>query len=145
MKTKKLFTEHELAILKVLWGAKEPLARPQILSRLTEPEMNPASFHVAMNHLMEKGYVEVAGFERCGTGYGRTYAAQKTREEFVLHMLRVTQPEGTAPKNTSELMVAFVENTPLDETTISELESLLAERRKSIQAKEADGKGIRKE
>ena len=145
MKTKKLFTEHELAILKVLWGAKEPLARPQILSRLTEPEMNPASFHVAMNHLMEKGYVKVAGFERCGTGYGRTYAAQKTREEFVLHMLRVTQPEGTAPKNTSELMVAFVENTPLAETTISELESLLAERRKSIQAKEADGKGIRKE
>lgn len=138
MNTKRLFTEHELTILKILWGAKEPLARPQILERI-EPEMNPASFHAAMNSLMEKGYVDVAGFERCGTKYGRTYAPRKTREEFVLHMLRLTQPDSAAPKNTAQLMLAFVENTPMDEATLSELENILSQRRRSLQA-EADGK-----
>ena len=140
MKAKKIFTEHELAILKVLWGAEKPLARPKILELMEESEMNPATFHFALNNLIEKGYAGVAGFERCGPGYGRTYIAQKNQEEFVLDMFRETRPKGTRAKGVADLMLAFVKNEPIDEATISELENMLAERRKSLQAKEESGK-----
>lgn len=133
MKAKKIFTDYELAILKALWGAGKPLARPQILERIAEEEMNPTTFHFAMNNLIEKGCAGIAGFERCGAGYGRTYEAKKSQEEFVLDMFRETRPEGTKEKGVRDFMLAFIEKEPLDEATISELEDMLAQRRKMLQ------------
>lgn len=131
---KKFISEYEFAIMKVLWDADEPLTRPQILEHMAETGMNPASFHFAMNNLLEREYVDVAGVERCGAGYGRTYAPRKTQEDFVFSMFYETQPKGITPKNLTNLMVAFVNNTPMDEAVISELEKALEQRRKSLRA-----------
>lgn len=136
MNAKKIFTEHELAIMKVLWGAKEPLARPQILHRMVNQELNPASFHFAMNSLIEKGYAEVSGYERCGTNYGRTYASKRTRGDFLLNMICDTQPDGAEPEGITDLMAAFVERAQIDKKTISELEKMLAERRRKLEEAE---------
>ena len=125
MNTKKIFTEHELTILKALWKAKKPLTRPQILEYIANQGMNPSSFHFAMNGLIEKGYVEVSGFERCGANYGRTYAAKKTRGDFVLNMLWDTRPD-------------ICDEAQIDKKTICELENLLAKRRKELEEAEQD-------
>lgn len=135
---KKFISEYEFAILKVLWDADKPLTRPQILERMAETEMNPASFHFAMNNLLERGYVDVAGVERCGTVYGRTYAAQKTQEDFVFSMFYDTQPKGITIKNVTNLMLAFVKKAPIDDNTIAELENMLEQHRKNMQAQEKE-------
>jgi len=133
---KKFVSEHEFAILKVLWDADKPLTRPQILERMAETGMNPASFHFAMNNLIERGHVDVAGMERCGTVYGRTYAAQDTQEDFVFNMFYDTQPQGITPKNVKNLMLAFVKKASIDDATLAELEDMLEQHRKNMQAQE---------
>ena len=138
MNTKKIFTEHEITILKALWKAKKPLTRPQILEYIANQGMNPSSFHFAMNGLIEKGYVEVSGFERCGANYGRTYAAKKTRGDFVLNMLWDTRPDICDEEGVTEFMAAFVQRAQIDKKTICELENLLAKRRKELEEAEQD-------
>lgn len=133
MSAKKFFSEHELGILKVLWGTKKPIARPQILEQMANPGISSASFHFAMNNLIEKGYVKVSGYERCGTNYGRTYTATKTRGDFILSMLFDSQANRTNQEGVTELMAAFVEKVQIDEKTISELENMLAKRREELE------------
>lgn len=146
MKSKSLFTENELSILKTLWGAKEPLSRLRILERMAAQELNPTSFHFATNSLIDKGYVEVAGFEQCGTNYGRTYVAVKTREDFIMELLSSTRPVGQERECAAELMMAFVKRGGISEETIAELEAMLAERRKELeQKKEGEEAALKKE
>lgn len=133
MHSKKMFTENEFSILKVLWDAKEPLSRQRILECVAGQEINPTSFHFAINNLIEKGYVGVAGFERCGTNYGRTYTAVKSREGFILELVNNTQPVASEEECVAKLMIAFVQRGRISEKTIEKLEAMLAERRRVLE------------
>lgn len=145
MHSKSMFTEKELSILRALWGTKEPLSRLKILELMGE-ELNPTSFHFAMNSLIERGYVVVAGFERSGTNYGRTYKAAKTRGDFVVDLVSSTQPIGAAQNDVAEVVMAFVQKGGITEEAIAELEAMLAERRRELELEKAqEGNTSRKE
>ncbi len=143
MNGKKALSEHELAILKALWSTKKPMARPQILEHMANPGISSASFHFAMNNLMGKGYVEVSGYERCGTNYGRTYIAKKTRGDFILNMLFDTPLGGSEEESITELMASFVERAQISEKTISELEDMLVKRRKELEQEDSTAPGTK--
>lgn len=145
MHSKKMFTENEFLILKVLWDAKEPLSRQRILECTVGQEINHTSFHFAINNLIEKGYVGVAGFERCGTNYGRTYTAVKSREDFILKLVSNTQPVESEEDCVAELMIAFVQRGRISEKTIEKLEAMLADHRRVLEQERATAKACQQE
>lgn len=139
MHSKGILTGNELLLLKILWGAEEPLSRTQILDYPTARGLNPASFHQAINSLMEMGYVKISGFERCGKIYGRTYAAAKTQEDFILDVANTTRPEGQKGVSPLRLVMAFTKREQISEETIAELEEMLAERRRELEQEKQRG------
>ena len=67
-------TKSEMEIMTVLWEADHPLSRTEILENSKEKSWKDSSIHILLNSMLEKGAVEVAGFEKMGSHYGRTYA-----------------------------------------------------------------------
>jgi len=133
-----LFNDKELAILKALWSSREPLSRPQILERTANIDLNPNTFHFALNRLLEKGYIAVAGVARCGMNYGRTYTAVKTREDYILTVVEDALTEVSEDRSVTALMAAFVEKAHISAETIAELEAMLAERRRELEREERE-------
>ena len=133
MRRKSIFTENELAILQTLWSTDKALSRPEILEHMAGREMNPNTFHFTMNRLIEKGCVEVVGVARCGMNYGRTYLAKKTREDYLIDAVESTVSQVAQGRSIQELMTAYIERRRLSPETITELEELLAKRRRELE------------
>lgn len=126
-----LLSDNELAVLQILWSAKAPLSRPEILERMPENEWNPNSIHLVLNNLIKKGLVKVVGVARCGQSYGRTYCAAKTKGEYTAEVALNIIPDLPVV----EVMSAMVKETDIDEKTIDLLKQMLDERRRELKKK----------
>lgn len=80
-------TTSELEILNTLWDAGGALSREKIVNYHLQKTWKDSSVHILLNGLMKKGYVQEAGFERCGKTFGRTYAPTLTAEEYYMSKL----------------------------------------------------------
>lgn len=130
-----LLSDNELAVLQILWSAKAPLSRPEILERMPENEWNPNSIHLVLNNLIKNGLVKVAGVTRCGQSYGRTYCATKTKGEYTAEVALNIIPDLPKQECIVEVMSAMVKETDIDEKTIDLLKQMLDERREELKEK----------
>lgn len=55
-------TKSELEIMDVLWAAKTPLSRSDLLERSDEKSWKDSSVHILLNGLLQKGAIREAGF-----------------------------------------------------------------------------------
>ena len=107
--------------MDALWEANEPLAKPAILARLTDLDWHPNSIHLVLNGLLEKGYLEVAGFIRCGKSHGRSYAPTMSRMEYAVQQaLRAVQK---LPKN-EQILGIVTELLRDDELTVETIDAV---------------------
>ena len=63
----------ELEIMNVIWDAKRPLTRGEILEMSVNKKWKDNSIHILLNRLLEKGAIVEGGFARSGQSYGRLY------------------------------------------------------------------------
>ena len=75
-------TKSEMEIMDVLWGAKEPLSRSDLLAQDEAKSWKDSSVHILLNGLLQKGAIQEAGFVKRSKTYGRTFAPTLTREEY---------------------------------------------------------------
>ena len=58
-------TKSELAIMEVMWEQEEALTASEIIKASGDKEWKNSSIHLMVNALLEKGFLEVAGFYLC--------------------------------------------------------------------------------
>ena len=76
-------TKSELEIMDVLWNAGEPLSRADLLEHSEEKSWKDSSVHILINGLLAKNAIREAGFVKRSKTYGRVFAPNLTREEYV--------------------------------------------------------------
>ena len=137
---KQILSANELAVLTALWSADRPLARPEILQRITKTDWNPNSINMILNNLIKKGYVDVGMSVRCGQNYGRTYYPLKTREECIASLAAYMLPDISEDERVLNVMAAMTKSRGISESTIQKLEQMLEQRRKEIRQEKVEQK-----
>lgn len=75
-------TRSEMEIMDVLWEAREPLSRSDLLARSVGKSWKDSSIHILLNGLLQKQVIQEAGFVKRSKTYGRTFVPTMTREEY---------------------------------------------------------------
>lgn len=126
----KKLTKSEWEIMGILWEAGRPLTRGEILEDPGERGWKDSSLHILLNSMLEKGAIQVAGYQKTGSHYGRTFAPAFTQGQYAVSQLRAIglcrKREGQAVKN---FFSDLLEGLALDDETLEELEEMLRERR----------------
>ena len=75
-------TRSEMEIMDVLWDAKTPMSRADLLAHSQEKSWKDSSVHILLNGLLNKGVIREAGFVKRSKTFGRTFVPTMTREEY---------------------------------------------------------------
>lgn len=81
-------TKSESEIMELLWREKRPLSRSEIIELTPERTWKPASIHILLNSMLEKGAIEVAGFIQSTKNYARTFAPTLAPDEYIVLQLK---------------------------------------------------------
>ena len=77
-------TKNELSIMEILWEEKRPLLSNEIVDLCKGKKWKSSSIHILINSLLEKKAIAVAGFEKIGKHYCRTFKPLLTKEEYMV-------------------------------------------------------------
>ena len=124
----KMLSENELAIMRVLWDAGEPLSRPEILEGLSDNDWNPNSIHMVLNNLIKKEMVVIDGIVPCGQSYGRAYSALKSQEEYAAQLALSAMPDVPPEECVPGIITAMVKSASISAETIDLLKQILDQR-----------------
>lgn len=81
-------TKSEQELMDILWNSEEPLAAQEIVENApVNRNWKDSSVHLIVNHLLNKGVIEVAGFKKTTKNYARTFCPVMSKEEFLLHTI----------------------------------------------------------
>lgn len=83
-------TTAEETIMNILWDSKTPLMKSEIVGKAIEIgalSWQERSCFTIINHLMEKGLIEVRDRKRAGKAQARTFAAAVSRPEYYARMV----------------------------------------------------------
>lgn len=129
-----LLTESELEIMNLLWERSCALSRSEIINLLPEKSWSDSSIHIILNKLLDKGAIKVDGFVRTGKNYGRTYSAAIKQDEYALMQIKKASGAfGGAKINLQSIFSALVKDEEIDSNTISELEEILAGKKRELE------------
>lgn len=87
MNTKKTITPTELEILNLLWDSNEPMTSSEIVNNSPEKSWKPSYIHLAVNSLLKKGYIEIAGFKPSTKNYARSFRPIIGKETLIIESL----------------------------------------------------------
>lgn len=81
-------TKGEQELMDILWSSEEPLVAQEIIENApVNRNWKDSSVHLIVNHLLNKGVIEVAGFKKTTKNYARTFCPVMPKEEFLLHTI----------------------------------------------------------
>ena len=122
-------TKSEKVIMEVLWNAG-PLSRTGILEHSQGRSWKESSIHILLNGMLKKGAIEIAGFEKMGSHYGRTYAAALTEPEYAARQVQV-MVDGQKHKEDAvkTIICALLKDDDLSNDTLQEIEKVLQDMR----------------
>ncbi len=81
-------TRSETEIMELLWSENRPLSRSEIIDLTPNRTWKPASIHILLNSMLDKGSIEVAGFIQSTKNYARTFAPTLTADEYIVMQLK---------------------------------------------------------
>ena len=125
-------TKSELEVMETLWQAGRPLARFEILELSVNPSWSPSTIHILLNGLLKKEAIREAGFVKRTKTYGRLYGADITREEYYSDTLF----RGKGVQSIPAFVSMLLRTDDLTMEVVDELEQMLAERKKELEAEE---------
>ena len=119
-------TKSELEIMNVIWDAKRPLTRGEILDLSVDKKWKDNSIHILLNRLLEKGAIIEGGFARSGKSYGRLYEPNITGVDFYAENVL----SGGDQERLEMLFDALLKRPDIDADMIKKFESKLEEKKK---------------
>lgn len=123
--------------METLWMLDRALGRSEIVELTQNRTWKESSVHILLNQLLKKGAIEVAGFIKTGKNYGRSYQAAISMEEYKMMQLREsTGAHGNHSETVLNLVTTLIQEEPLDEVHIEQLEALLQKQKKKRRKKQ---------
>ena len=107
-------TKSELAIMEVMWEQEEALTASEIIKASGDKEWKNSSIHLMVNALLEKGFLEVAGFKKTTKNYGRTFKPTMTKEKYFVRKVMGNTPVAEKKKIYMQLLKEVNEIETLD-------------------------------
>lgn len=86
MNTKRL-TNSEKQIMEVLWKSDVPLSSHDVILSSSDKTWKNSSVHLLLNSLLDKGLIEVAGFEKRTKNYARVFKPTLSYVDYILTVL----------------------------------------------------------
>lgn len=114
-------SDKEIEFMEILWNAKKPLSGSEIVKASVDKTWKDSSIHILINSLLKKCAIREAGFVRTGKGYGRTFEAVETREQYYAELV----VDIANKTSLSSLFSALTSSEYVSEDTIEELERIL--------------------
>ena len=108
-------TKSELAIMEVMWDQEEALTATEIIKVSGDKEWKNSSVHLLVNALLDKGFLEVAGFKKTTKNYARTFKPTMTQEKYYIQKVMGNATEEEKKKIYSELLKEVEDLEILDE------------------------------
>ena len=107
-------TKSELAIMEVMWEQEEALTASEIIKASGDKEWKNSSIHLMVNALLEKGFLEVAGFKKTTKNYARTFKPTMTKEKYFVRKVMGNTPVAEKKKIYMQLLKEVDEIETLD-------------------------------
>ena len=113
-----------------MWAAGRPLSRSEIIELSPKKTWKASSIHILLNSMLEKNAIQVYGFTKTGTHYGRTFVPVLSEAQYAAEQIQQlgsfkTDQAGTVTK----VFSALLDESTISDETYQELERLLQERR----------------
>ena len=120
-------TKNELSIMEILWEVQRPLLSNEIVDLCKEKKWKASSIHILINSLLDKQAIAVAGFEKVGKHYCRTFKPLLIKEEYM-----VSSVIDEAKLNDSvirEMMLALIQDKSISDETLNILDSIIKDKK----------------
>lgn len=127
-------TDNEYSIMNALWEAGKPLNTAGIIEHCVDKRWKANSIHILINSMLEKGAIEVVGFEKTARTYSRTFAPTCGRDEYLVRFLTRNRPMSDAVIRSAT--AAFLQDPCVSEETLDYLDDLIQARRAARKQKE---------
>ena len=119
-------TKSENEIMELLWREGRPLSRSEIIDLTPDRTWKPASIHILLNSMLEKGAIQVAGFVQSTKNYARTFTPTLTADEYAV--LQFKHSSAFNEQSVLCLVSALVEDIQ-DQDTLAKLGDILEKRK----------------
>ena len=119
-------TKSENEIMELLWREGRPLSRSKIIDLTPDRTWKPASIHILLNSMLEKGAIQVAGFVQSTKNYARTFTPTLTADEYAV--LQFKHSSAFNEQSVLCLVSALVEDIQ-DQDTLAKLGDILEKRK----------------
>ena len=122
-------TRSESEIMDLLWREGRPLSRSEIIDLTPDRTWKPASIHILLNSMLEKGAIQVAGFVQSTKNYARTFVPTLTADEYAV--LQLQHSSAFNEQSIVRLVSALVEDVQSRET-LDQLSAILGQRKAQL-------------
>lgn len=122
-------TKSENEIMELLWKEGRPLSRSEIIELTPDRSWKPASIHILLNSMLEKGAIQVAGFVQSTKNYARTFTATLTADEYAV--MQFKHSSAFNEQSLFHLVSALVEDME-DRESLDRLGELLEKRKQQL-------------
>lgn len=129
---KKHLSSREIDIMQILWNSHKPLLASEIQRKSDDMTIN--TVRGTLRKLLDKKYVSVADIDKSGTVFGRLYAPAISLDQYMTYEFQTVFSD---PKSyNSALFAAFLNGNDNVESALDELEQMIKEHRKGLEAKD---------
>lgn len=122
-------TKSENEIMELLWSEGRPLSRSEIIDLTPDRTWKPASIHILLNSMLDKGAIEVAGFVQSTKNYARTFSPTVTADEYAV--LQFKHSSAFNEQSVIHLVSALVEDIQ-EQDTLDQLIDVLEKRKRQL-------------
>ena len=122
-------TKSENEIMELLWREGRPLSRSESIDLTPDRTWKPASIHILLNSMLEKGAVQVAGFVQSTKNYARTFLPELTLEEYAVMQIQGTRGlDGCRLAGLTAALIGEID----DRETLERLEQAIQEKKQQL-------------
>jgi Predicted transcriptional regulator len=122
-------TKSELEIMEVFWGKGKPLSTNDILECSEDRTWKKSYIHIMIKSLQEKGAIAVSGSEWIYNRFVRLFQPMLSQDEY--NIMQIEKMRFDSAKALIPLFKTMLDKN-VDEKILTELESILDKKRKSI-------------
>jgi len=131
MKNEFILTKNEIEIMEVLWSENRPLSGTEIIELSPTRSWNESSIFILTRSLLKKNAIEIDGFVRSQTNYGRAFVPTLSADEYAIMQINVSRKERNL--SVTNLIFGIIDTEEIDSAVIDELERLLKEKKRELE------------
>lgn len=126
-------TKSELEIMEVLWQEGRPLSRGFIISHAPHRSWKDSSIHILLNSMLDKGAIEIVGFEQTGRRIARTFLPTLSPDEY--YVMQIKSRNIYTRERLPNLISALIADDDVDDQLLDKLIAVIQARREKLHSK----------